>query len=486
MPALRARRMPDHVPGIVVAGVASGVGKTTVTLGLLAALRRRGLVVQAFKVGPDFIDPGFHRLASGRPSYSLDGWMCGRDHVTATYLRRSRAADLAVVEGVMGCFDGRSADSDEASTAEIAKWLGLPVILVVDVRAQLRSAAAVVQGFERFDADLDLAGVILNRAGGERHARTVQGAIASTCRATPLGALVRDASLTVPERHLGLVTAVEGPLAASQIDRFADAVERAVDLDAVMRLARARPAPRPMTQADVPARYSAGAVASGRARIGVAQDVAFQFYYEENLDRLREAGAELVFWSPLTDGEPPDVDGFYFGGGYPELHASPLAANARVRSELRRAAERGTPIYAECGGLMYLGESLEDHAGVAHAMVGVLPATVRMRPRRLSLGYTDVRFVADTPLGPAGTTARGHEFHYSIMDAPSDAIRRAWAVSSRAGDARPEGYLYRRTLMTYVHLHFGSNPALAAAFVETCVAARREHDAMRLENPARG
>lgn len=482
MPAVRARRMSEHVPGIVVAGVASGVGKTTVTLGLLAALRRRGLVVQAFKVGPDFIDPGFHRLVSGRPSYSLDGWMCGRDHVLATYIRRSRGADLAVVEGVMGCFDGRSADSDEASTAEIAKWLGLPVILVVDVRAQSRSAAAVVQGFERFDADLDLAGVILNRAGGERHARTVQEAIASTCRATPLGALVRDASLGVPERHLGLVTAVEGPLAASQIGRLADAVERAVDLDAVMGLARARSTPR----AHIPGRCSTGAVASARARIGVAHDVAFQFYYEENLDRLREAGAELVFWSPVTDGELPDVDGLYFGGGYPELHASSLTANARMRSEVHRASERGTPIYAECGGLMYLGESLEDHEGVAHAMVGVLPATVRMRPRRLSLGYTDVRFVADTPLGPAGTTARGHEFHYSIMDAPSDEIRRAWAVTSHSGDARPEGYLYRRTLMTYVHLHFGSNPALAAAFVETCVTARRERDAMRLEDPARG
>lgn len=444
----------------VVAGAASGVGKTTVTLGLLEALRRRGLVVQAFKVGPDFIDPGLHAVVTGRPSYALDGWMCGIDRVRETVARAAAGADVAVVEGMMGCFDGLDGTSEDGSTAQVAKWLGAPVVLVVDVGSQSRSAAAVVLGCEQFDPDLRVGAVIANRVGGAVHARWVGEAIARRCRAAFAGALVRDEALMLPERHLGLVTAPEGVLTADFRARLADAVERSIDLDRLLAIA----APLSITAAAPPPR-------APRARIGVALDAAFQFYYAENLDRLRTAGAELVFWSPQADPVPHDVDGLYLGGGYPELCATALAANAAARAGVSRLARAGKPVYAECGGLMYLADALEDLHGVAHPMVGLLPTTVRMRPPRLSLAYTEVAFTSDTPLGPAGIVARGHEFHYSTADPVAQVVRRAYRLTRRGGDDRPEGYMIEQTLMSYVHLHFASNEALAANFVDACARA---------------
>jgi len=447
---------------LVVAGVSSGVGKTTVTLGLLEAFRRRGLTVQAFKVGPDFIDPGFHALVTARPSYNLDGWMCGREPVRATVAGYAAGADLVVVEGMMGCFDGVDGTSEVGSTAQIAKWLDAPVVLVVDASSLSRSAAAVVLGFERFDPDLRVGAVIANRVGGEAHARWVADAIASSCRAVPVGALRFDAGVTLPERHLGLVTAAEGPLTAELRGRLGDIVEQSVDLDRLLAVAA------PLGDAA----HGAGiARTAARARIGIARDAAFQFYYAENFDLLRAAGAELIFWSPRTDAALPDVDGLYFGGGYPELHAAALGANSGARQAVRGFAAAGKPVYAECGGLMYLADALEDLEGVVHPMVGVLPATVRMRPRRLSLGYTEVVFTADTPLAGAGTRARGHEFHYSSMDPVPESIRRVYRIRSAHGGERSEGYLVGRTLMSYVHLHFASSPILARRFVDACAAA---------------
>jgi len=444
---------------LVVAGVASGVGKTTVTLGLLEAFRRRGLTVQAFKVGPDFIDPGFHEIATGRPSYNLDGWMCGREHARSTVARRAHDADLAIVEGVMGCFDGLDGTSDDGSTAQVAKWLGAPVVLVIDAEAAARSVAAVVLGFEHFDAELEIGGVIANRVAGDTHARFVQSAIASRCRAVPVGAIPLDAVLTVPERHLGLVTAGEGPLTADTRRRLADIVEHSVDLDGLWNMASPLRAALP---GDDPC------LGPPRARIGVARDPAFCFYYRDNFALLEAAGAELVFWSPLADREMPRVDGLYFGGGYPELHAQTLAANGPVREAVRAFAAGGGPIYAECGGLMYLADALEDLDGVTHAMVGLLPTTVRMQPRRLSLAYTEVTFTGPTPLGGAGMVARGHEFHYSRIDPLPDAIARAYRLRPRHGEERAEGYVVKGALMSYVHLHFASNPELADRFVAAC------------------
>jgi cobyrinic acid a,c-diamide synthase len=458
----------------VIAGVASGVGKTSITVALLAALRRRGLRVQAFKVGPDFIDPGLHALASGRLSYNLDGWMCGRDAVLATVARAAAGADVAIVEGVMGCFDGVDGASEAGSTAEIAKWLGVPVVLVADAGAQVRSAAATVLGFERFDPALTIAGVIVNRVGGDTHARWVTDAIRGACRAALLGAIPRDdAWWAMPERHLGLLTAADGVLDAARLARMADALERGVDVDRLIALAE--PLSGSVTGCVAP---SAGttrrAVSGSPVRIGVARDHAFQFYYEENLDLLREAGAELVEWSPLADGEPPDVEGLYFGGGYPELHAEALADNAPCRKAVRRLVlDHGRPVYAECGGLMYLAESLEDGDGRVHDMVGVLPARVTMRPPRLSLGYLAVTLTAPTPLGPAGSVARGQEFHFSTLAPVPSGVPRAYRVAAPGGVPRAEGYLVARALMSYVHLHFASNPALARGLVDACAEARR-------------
>ena len=456
---------------LVIAGVASGVGKTSITLGLLEALRRRGLSVQAFKVGPDFIDPGFHAQASGRPSYNLDGWMCGRERVLACVAGHATGADVVVVEGVMGCFDGFEPTSDEGSTAQVAKWLGAPVVLVLDAWAQARSAAAVARGFETFDPALRVAGVIVNRAGSEGHGRLVLDAIRSACRAEPLGAILHEEALALPERHLGLVTALEGALSEERLRRLGDAVERSVDLDRLLALAT----PSVLPAAGGPERecLSAqhGRAPTRRARIGVAHDAAFQFYYAENFDLLREAGADLVAFSPLDAPTLPAVDGLYLGGGYPELHARRLAENVAMRRAVRRFADSGRPIYAECGGLMYLAESLEDGDGAAHEMVGVLPVRVRMSPRRMALGYTEVAFTGETPLGPSGAIARGHEFHYSSVDPVPEGVARAYRITQRGAERRAEGYLVGRTLMSYVHLHFASNPALAPSLVAACASA---------------
>lgn len=440
---------------LVMAGVASGVGKTSVTLGLLEALRRRGLRVQAFKVGPDFIDPELHALVTERPSYNLDGWMCGRERVLAAVAHAAAGADVVVVEGMMGCYDGVDGTSDDGSTAQIAKWLGAPVVLVLDASAQSRSAAAVVLGFERLDPGVRIAGVIANRVGGPTHARWIAEAIRSACRAQPLGALAHDPALTLPECHLGLVTAAEGLLTPAIRQRLADAVEGGVDLDRLLALA----APLRLRQAPTALR------SPSRATIAVARDRAFQFYYAENLDLLRAAGAALVFWSPLVDPAPPEADGLYFGGGYPELHARVLADNEPCRKAVRSFAEQGRPVYAECGGLMYLAEAIEDADGHAHPMVGVLPARVRMNPARMTLGYVEITQTADTPLGVVGSVARGHRFHFSTLSPVPDTVARVYQGA--------DGYLIGRTLMSYAHLHFASNPALARGFVDACAEAAR-------------
>jgi cobyrinic acid a,c-diamide synthase len=457
------------IPALVIAGVGSGVGKTTVTLGLLEALRRRGVSVQPFKVGPDFIDPSFHELVGGRASYSLDGWMCSRDHVRATVARQAAGADLALIEGVMGCFDGRGgrgAESDEGSTAEVAKWLGAPVVLVVDAFAMARSAGAVVLGFERFDPDLNLAGVVFNRVAGDSHWQWLRESVRAHCRAVSLGYLPCRDSLALPERHLGLVTAAERGVPGPLLDELSQAMETSIDLERLLALARSDVAPvEPATSAPS---------APIRARIGVARDLAFQFYYPANLDLLRAAGAELVLWSPLRDAELPDVDALYLGGGYPEVYARELAANAPMREAVRAFVAAGGPVYAECGGLLYLAEALEDESGRIHPMVGLLPTIGRMVPKRLTLGYAEVEVTRETPLAPAGTTARGHEFHASRIDPVPEWVPRAYTVQMcRDGTPRAEGYLIGEALMSYVHLHFGSNPVLAEHLVSRVSARRR-------------
>ena len=443
--------MSRPLSAIVVAGTHSGVGKTSVTLGLIGALRQRGLSVQAFKVGPDFIDPLHHQRASGRPGRNLDSWMLDPAVNRERFARFTADADVAVVEGVMGLFDGSEGKSDRGSTAEIARLLGLPVVLVVDAGAMARSAAAVIHGFTTFDPRLECAGVILNNVGGAIHADMVREAVDG---AVPiLGALPGDAGVVMPERHLGLHLPNEAR--ADYVERLAELISEHVDLDTLLAGTIARRTPD--------ARAARAATRRPAVRIGVARDEAFCFYYADNLELLELAGAELVEFSPISDGLPSGLDGLYIGGGYPELHAAALAANSRTRAAVREFAASGRPVYAECGGLMYLAESLELD-GVTHPLCGVLPFSTRM-PAPLRIGYVEVSTTGGV-LGE-GRLARGHLFHHSeITGEPG--TNHHYELRTTRGETLAEGYGENNVLASYVHLHFASEPALAEEFVGRC------------------
>ena len=461
---------------ILIAGTHSGCGKTTITLGLMAALKRRGLRVAPFKVGPDFIDPGHHTRVTGVVSRNLDGWMLSRDYNTACFRRHTVDADIAVVEGVMGLFDGYDGKSDAGSAAQMARWLDLPVVLVVDARSMARSAAALIQGFERFDPDLRFAGVVFNNLGSARHLQYLKEALDGNVHMPCLGGILRDTAIAIPERHLGLVTEGDHPLSDDDMGKLANLMEERIDVDGLLGIDPPRPSSEQSGSADN-FHFSEGGKkrTSKLVRIGIARDNAFCFYYEDNLDILRGFGADLVFFSPMSDGPPGDLDGLYLGGGYPELFAGRLADNARLRDWVKTKSDDGMPVYAECGGFMYLCEEIHDLSGDRHVMTGVFPFATRMLPKRKALGYREIRLTKDTFLGPAATTARGHEFHYSERIDASEGVETVYAVADRkGGSAAAEGHRRNRTIGSYIHLHFGSQPALAEHFVKTCLAYRRE------------
>jgi cobyrinic acid a,c-diamide synthase len=435
-------------PRLVIAGPSSGVGKTTVATGLMAALRARGLVVGAAKVGPDFIDPGYHALAVGRPSRNLDAWMCGPDAVPALAGRAGAGTDVLVVEGVMGLFDGSGDPAGPvASTAQVAGLIGAPVVLVVDASAVGASVAAMVHGFATFDAGVAVAGVILNRVGSDGHEALLREAL-EPVGVPVLGALRRSPDYGWRDRHLGLVPVVEQPDAVRRsVAALAAAVGRDCDLDGLLALARSAPA---LPVPDPPA-----ARAQGRAVVAVAGGPAFSFTYPDNLERLAEAGAELVPFDPLVDERLPEgATALYAGGGFPEVFAAGLAANRPLLGDVRAKVGAGLVTWAECGGLLWLSRSLDGHA-----LAGVLPGEARMTDR-LTLGYRRARVRTGSPLGPAGTDLRGHEFHYSTLEPAGDALD--W--SGRAGAGR-SGFATATLLASYVHVHLGAAPAPAEAFV---------------------
>lgn len=386
------------IPAIVIAGTHSGCGKTTLACGVMGALRGRGLVVQPFKVGPDFIDPSHHTAICGRPCRNLDPFMMGEDGVVQTFVSASAGADIAVVEGVMGLYDGLEG-GDLGSTAQVAKILGAPVVLVADVGGMSRSAHALVRGYTTFDPAVRFAGVIFNRVGSSRHRQMIEEELSVPA----LGWVPTEKDKAVSSRHLGLAMAGEASMAA-----FGQVCEEHCDLDAIVAAASSAPAfvPGPV-----------GKCASPRLSLGVARDAAFCFYYQDNLDLLRRAGAALVFFSPLAD-PLPDVDGLYLGGGYPELHAEALSRSPCTRA-IHAAAADGMPVYAECGGLVYLCEHLAADAD--YSMAGVLPADARMNRRFQALGYVEAESTGTSPILPAGLTFRGHEFHYSSVEPARDA-----------------------------------------------------------------
>lgn len=445
----------------VVAGTHSGCGKTIVALGLLAALQKKGLKVQPFKAGPDFIDAGLHRVACGSMSRNLDLWMCGEAYVRHAFLRHGSEADISVVEGVMGLYDG------QLSTAKLAAVLDVPVVLVVDGYGMAESAGAVVRGFREMGASMAgggimLKGVIFNRVASEHHyARLAEGL--ADVRA--LGYLPRDLQFEIPHRHLGLVVAEEQPVSDEALGRLADAVLTHVKVDALVDLAGETKCPiGPIS----PIRPIGLREAKGTVRIAVASDRAFCFYYHDNMELLQEAGAEIVFFSPLSDERlPTSVDAVYLGGGYPELYAGQLSRNLSMRAAIREWAEAGRPLYAECGGLMYLSKEIRAFDGQPFPMAGVFPFRMVMTGKRAHLGYREVQLREATILGGRGQVARGHEFHYSeIVEGETGQAEKVYDMRNGMGSTlAPEGYVYGNTLASYVHLHFGSNRSIAPAFV---------------------
>jgi len=392
--------------GLIVAAPRSGAGKTTVTLGLLAALKRRGLAVQAAKAGPDYIDPAFHQAATGRKSVNLDSWAMRPSLLDALVVEAASRADMLVIEGVMGLFDGIDAAAGRTgSTADLAARFVLPVLLVIDVSGQSQSAAALLRGFVTHDPEVKIGGVVLNRVGSERHRKFVADAIAAS-GIPVLGSVPRDEMIALPERHLGLVQAGEHGDLAERLARLAAIAETHLDLDGILRLA----VPPHLAEAK-----QATALPPPGSRIALAQDAAFTFVYPHVLDGWRRAGAEIVAFSPLADEPPPkDCDSCWLPGGYPELHAGRLAGAHKFRDGLARfAATR--PVHGECGGYMVLGEVLEDADGISHPMAGLLGHATSFARRKLHLGYREATLLADSPIGRAGSRLRGHEFHYAAL-----------------------------------------------------------------------
>jgi cobyrinic acid a,c-diamide synthase len=457
----------QNIPRIVIAGAASNVGKTTVTAGLIAALRRRGLVVQPFKCGPDYIDPSYHERAAGRPCRNLDAWMLDDTQLVRGFTLASRDADIAVIEGVMGLFDGSNWNDERASTAQIAKLLDAPVILVVDIGGAARSAAVVVLGCQQFDPDLALPGVVLNFAGSEGHAKGCAEAITSITGLPVLGWLPRDARLRIPERHLGLVPGGDLADSDSLIAAIAEAIDERMDVAAIISIAR--------TAGELPAVPELPIEPHREHRVrpvvAVARDEAFCFYYPENLELLAEAGASIEFFSPLHGEQPhPNAAGIYLGGGYPELHGSRLAANAGLWDALKELHARDAPIYAECGGFMALTQGLIDGMGRRWPMAGLIPGETRMTDRLAALGYRCVAALRPNLLTDGDDALRGHEFRYShwVRDEPPGADDVAWEVSgARAQALADSGGIARGNLLaSYLHIHFGQRPSIAARFVE--------------------
>ncbi len=452
-------------PRIVIAGTHSGVGKTTVTLALLAALKHRGRRVQAFKAGPDFIDPGHHTLVTGRPSRNLDGWMLGERVNREIFARAAADVDLSIIEGMMGLFDGSSPIEERGSTAELAKQLDAPVLLVIDASAMARSAAAMASGYAKFDQALRVAGVLFNRVGGEGHYRLLKEAVEKEMNLTVVGYLPSDPTMTVPDRHLGLITAIEQG-STDLYRRLGEAAARTIDLDLVEELARSAEKRDPLPTPHPSSRGRAGV----RVRVGVAYDPAFCFYYPENLELLEAEGAELVRFSPMNDRVLPNVEMLYLGGGYPELHGEVLARNVSMRQAIRFFAERGGVIYAECGGMMYLTQAIRDFEGRSHEMVGLFAADAVMRKPGLTLGYRTVELSQPCILGEAGVVGRGHEFHYSTLTS-TGTIDYACRLSDARGESKgSDGLIVGNTVALYTHLHFASQPGLASSLV---AAARR-------------
>ena len=445
-------------PRILIAASSSGSGKTTITCGLLAAFKKRGISVQSYKIGPDYIDPGYHTAAAGRTSHNLDTWLTGEDTMKKIFAESAANAEISVIEGVMGLYDGGRGGI--SSTAQIAKLLHSPVLLVIDSKSMGESAAAIAAGFRDYDKDVNLCGVILNRLGSENHKNIICDAMAKI-GIPVVGTIFRSESFKIPERHLGLLPAEEN----SDKELFAEIekeIEKNIDLDKITELAAGA---EPFEISPFGEEKS-----EAKVRIAAAKDEAFSFYYPESLRELERAGAEIVFFSPLHDKELPHADGLIFGGGFPEMFAEELSSNTSMKMAISDAALKNMPIYAECGGFMYLTQSITDFDGIKHEMVGIVPASCQMNGKLRTVGYVEAEALDDNVICKKGTLIRGHEFHFSSsVPDDKDTFPHSFLFrKTRTGEEYKAGYAKDSILASYLHMHLAGNPQLARNFVLNC------------------
>jgi cobyrinic acid a,c-diamide synthase len=455
-----------QVPRLVIAGTNSGCGKTTITLGILAALAQKGLRTQPFKVGPDYLDPMLHTFVTGFPSRNLDSWLLAEDVVGYLFQKAAVGKELAVIEGVMGLYDGLNATDRIASTAHVAGIIGAPVVLVVNGAGMALSIAALLRGYRDFDPTVRLKGVIINRINSESHFQYLRAIIETYTGLKAIGYLPSLPEAALPERHLGLLPGGEITDLSGKLNSLARQVARTVDLGQLLAVAgEVEPVTTPGLGYEISGKFSG-------LRLAVASDRAFNFYYRDNLELLEQFGAELVYFSPLADsGLPAGIDGLYLGGGYPEVWAGELQANASMRHSVKRMIAAGLPVYAECGGMMYLAGQLQNHAGEVYEMAGALPAQSIMTRALQRFGYVELELTADNLLGRRGDRIRGHEFHYSVTE-----VGRAVGRTYRVAKASPrdkqsvwkDGYQLHNLLAGYPHLHFWSNPRFAEGFLAKC------------------
>lgn len=459
---------------LLIAGSRSGVGKTTISLGIMRALKKRGFNVQPFKVGPDYIDPGFHTLMCENHSYNLDSYFLGKKGVKNTFLKNSAEADISIIEGVMGLYDGKG-EKSESSSAEIAKIIEAPVILIIDAGKLAQSAAAVVYGYKNYDPDLNLKGVIINNISSHRHYELLKKAIESDrVGVEVLGYLSRNMDIELPERHLGLVPASESSGFISYAEKLSSIIEKYIDLEKIKDLASSA---KELDQEE----FSSGQymspvksfiseefknkVLENKVKIGVAYDQAFNFYYQSNLEILQEAGAEIIYFSPISDKSLADVDFVYLGGGFPESFLEELSENTDFKEDFISKVDSGLPLYAECGGLMYLSRDIKNFDGKRYDMCSVLPVEVEMTDKLQEMGYREIESIKNNILFKKGEKARGHVFHYSKLSGSIHELELNYSFHNSRG-----GYgINDNVLASYLHLHFASNPKITKNILESAL-----------------
>ncbi len=451
---------------MVIAGTGSGVGKTTLTIGLMAALRHKGLTVQGFKCGPDYIDPTYHTAVTGRPSRNLDSWMLSEETLYDVLAKGSDGADISVIEGVMGLYDGRDSTSNEGSTAHISQITNSPIVLVVDCKSMARSAAAIVKGFQQFAEDVQIVGVIANQVGSEHHFQLIQTAVEQECGLPVIGYLKREDDIEIPERSLGLIPSVERGELDDFFRRLGELVTETIDLNQLLELSKVNRLEHKASSLFVQQKEPI-------VRIAVAKDAAFHSYYIENFEILNSLGAELVYFSPLANEPLPDhIDGLYIGGGLPEEYARLLAKNQVTKQSIKRAIEQNLPTFAECGGFMYLAKAFETTDQESYEMVGVIPGTIQIQSQLKAIGYREISGHINNFMLQANEKARGHEYHYALFQADGE-----WPYAYETKGMRglkKDGFLTDHLVAGFTQFHFASNPVVAQNFIHTCLSYRRD------------